>query len=402
MKPTSTLRPPDLVLVRYGELALKRGNRREFERRLTRNIKAAVRPLSNSQIRREHGRIVVVPERRAEQVARRVAEVFGIKSVSPAWTVEPEREAICEVAGALLADALLEHPAGEVVTARVRVRRADKSFPMGSSELERWVAERILPGPERVKVQLVDPEIDLGIEVRQEGTYLFRDRLRGPGGLPVGSLGRALCLLSGGIDSPVAAWLAMKRGCQMGYVSFHSAPYIGEGSKKKIEDQTRLLARWQERAALYVVPFTEVQVAIRDGAPESYRTVLYRRMMQRIASGLCERQDYYAQVTGESLGQVASQTLENMTCIGAASTFPILRPLLGYDKEETIELARRIGTYEISSRPEPDCCTVFQPARPVIRGRVADCLRAEQELDVEGLVQRALEGVEMLVCEAAG
>jgi len=392
---------PDVVLVRYGELALKKGNRVVFERALMRNIKEAVTPISPVTLERHYGRILVVPERRVNRVAERTAEVFGIKTVSPAWRVEKDPEAMVPVAQRLLDDALELHTGGAPVTFRVRVKRSDKRFPIRSSELERWLADRILPGPERVRVKLDDPELTLGVEIRDEGCYLFLRRLDGPGGLPVGTLGRGLCLLSGGIDSPVAAWMAMKRGCRMGYLSFHSKPYIGEGLIKKVSDLVRALCRWQAKAPLYVAPFAEVQTTIRDTAPEGYRTVLYRRMMQRIATRLSEDKGYQALVTGECLGQVASQTLENLTLIGAASGLPVLRPLLTYDKEEVIQVARRIGTFDLSIVPEPDCCTVFQPRRPVIKGRLRDCLAAEARMDVEGLVQRALDGIEVHAIEHA-
>ena len=193
----------------------------------------------------------------------------------------------------------------------------------------------------------------------------------------------------------------MKRGCSVHFVAFHSPPFLGEGSKRKVVDLVRVLGRFQPQGRLFVVPFSEVQCAIKDVAPQSYRTVLYRRMMQRIASALARRDKARALVTGESIGQVASQTLENLTCIEAASSLPVLRPLLTYDKEETIAIARRIGTYPISERPEPDCCTVFQPDSPVIRGRPEECERIEALLDVDGLVQRALEGCERIEPDGA-
>ncbi len=215
-------------------------------------------------------------------------------------------------------------------------------------------------------------------------------------------LGRGLVLLSGGIDSPVAAYLAMKRGLRVGYVVFHSAPYIGEGFLKKVRDLAHALGRYQAAARMFVVPFAEVQSSVRDLAPEGYRTVLYRRFMQRIADRLATANDYAALVTGDSLGQVASQTLENMECIGAATSRMVLRPLLTYDKEETISVARRIGTFDLSNVAEPDCCTVFQPNRPIIKGRLADCLEAEQGIDVQGLIDRAIEGTEVRSIEYAG
>ncbi|MAG62408.1 MAG: tRNA uracil 4-sulfurtransferase ThiI [Planctomycetota bacterium] len=393
---------PDLILIRYGELALKKGNRGEFEKTLARNLRQALASITKSEVDRQHGRIFIRPERRCEKAAKRAAEVFGVKTVSPVWTVAMDVEAITAQAAKLLDSALAARTQSEPVSFRVRVKRSNKAFPLNSSELERHVAERILPGPEKVKVQLVDPEMTLGIEVRDKNSFVFLDRFEGPGGLPVGTLGRALCLLSGGIDSPVASWLAMKRGLHMGYVSFHSAPYIGEGFRKKVREVVRALGRWQYKAPLFTVPFADIQVAIRDQAPERYRTVLYRRMMQRIAERISAAESCGALVTGECLGQVASQTLENLTCIGAATSVPVLRPVLTFDKEEIIRVARRIGTFDISIQPEPDCCTVFQPSRPVIRGRLEDCLAAEAQMDVEGLVQRALDGTEMELLDHEG
>lgn len=391
---------PELVLVRYGELALKGGNRKSFERALMRNIREVVEPISPARIDRSVGRITLWPERRGGRVAARAADVFGVKSVSPAWGVENDPEAIAALGKQLLMEALEERKGPEPVTFRVRAKRADKRFPMRSTELEHFVGERVLPGPERVKVQLRDPELTLGVEVRDRRTFLFLKRIPGPGGLPVGTIGRGLCLISGGIDSPVAAWMAMKRGLNMGYVTFHSAPYIGEGYKKKVTDLVRTLCRWQPSAALFVVPFAEIQTEIRDRAPEEYRTVLYRRTMQRIAARLADRNGYLALVTGECLGQVASQTLENMTCIGEASERLVLRPLVTFDKEEVISVARKIGTLDISNVPEPDCCTVFQPSRPVIRGRVTDCRAIEASMELDPLIESAVANVEQIAVEA--
>ncbi len=395
--PPSTLEAgPALALVRYGELALKGRNRGQFEQTLVRNVKRALAPLTEVRVERLRGRLVVFPERRKEQALRRLAEVFGIKSVSPAWSCAPEPEAISALARTVLADALADLPAAARPTFRVQSSRADKNFPLTSVELDRFVADRVLTEDSRVRVMLDDPELVLGIDVRPERAYVYSRRIAGPGGLPVGTLGRVLCLLSGGIDSPVAAWLSMKRGCEVSFVSFHSYPFIGEASKRKVIDLAQRLARFQPRTRLFVVPFTEVQIAVRDTAPEAYRTVLYRRMMQRIATRLAGRDRCGALVTGECLGQVASQTLENLSRIQEASGLPVLRPLIAFDKEETIALARRIGTFDISARPEPDCCTVFQPRHPVIRSRATDCARAEAGLDLEGLVSRALEATEVL------
>ena len=391
---------PELVLVRYGELALKGQNRSSFESRLMDNIRAAVKHVSDVRMERRQGRIAVRPARRVEAVARRLQDVFGITSISPARGVVSQPDAIVPVARRVLEEAVAALPAGRSVSFRVATSRADKSFPMTSAEFDRYVAERILDGFPQLRVQLKDPELALGIDIRTERTYVFARRLPGPGGLPVGTLGKVTCLISGGFDSPVAAWLAMKRGCQVRFVTFHSAPFIGEPARKKVIDLVRVLARYQPRCSLHVVPFAECQLAIKAAGADSYRTVLYRRMMQRIATALAHGSGSSALVTGECLGQVASQTLENLTCIGAAAGLPVLRPLIAFDKQETITLSRRIGTHDLSARQEPDCCTLFMPARAVIRGRLEVCREAESQLDLEGLVRRALDGAEELAIES--
>ena len=392
-----TLSGPEILLVRYGELSLKGGNRLQFERALVRNIAAQTRSISPVRIERRQGRIAVFPRGRSASVCRKLTDVFGIASVSPARGCEKDPEVIARVARQALIDALGEFAGAREITTRVHTTRGDKTFPMTSTELDLFVADRVLDCDGRLKVQLKRPMLTLGIDVRPERAYVFAARLAGPGGLPVGTQGRALCLISGGIDSPVAAWMAMKRGCRVDFVTFHSPPYIGAGARKKVVDLVQRLSRYQPSSRLWVVPFAEIQVAIRDSrAPPAYRTVLYRRMMQRIATRIAAREGAKALVTGECLGQVASQTIENLTCIDAAAGLVVLRPLIGFDKLEIIECAKRIGTYETSIIHEPDCCTVFLPSRPIIRGRLAACESAERELDVEALIERALAGAEEL------
>jgi tRNA uracil 4-sulfurtransferase len=392
--------PDEIVLARYGELWLKGKNRSYFEDALIRNIHQACRGIAEVKVVKEQGQLAILPSRRPAEILERVRDVFGLSSVSPARSVEKDPDAIAATALELLQRAMDAIPRDRVVSFRVKTRRSDKSFPMISTELDLFVAEKILPGfEERVRIDLSHPELTLGISVRQRRAYVFAERFPGAGGLPVGTLGRVICLISGGIDSPVAAWMMMKRGCTVRFVSFHSAPYLGESSREKIKRLVRGLVRYQGGSILVSVPFAESQESIRDLCPEPYRTVLYRRMMQRIAERIAAREKAAALITGESLGQVASQTLENLTCIGAASSLPVLRPLLSFDKQETIEVARRIGTFETSIQPEPDCCTVFQPTRPIIRGRIEQCEAAEAELDLEGLVERAVAGAERFEIE---
>lgn len=391
----ASVRSEEILLVRYGELSLKGGNRPYFERTLVRNIKAACRDLSEVKVERIWGRMAVTPERRLQRVARRLQNVFGIASISTVRSTEPTLEAITNLSAEVLRSALESFPSDGQVRVRLRTRRADKRFPLNSTQISQTVAETILlEYGERLKVDLKHADITLELDVRRERAFVFADRLPGLGGLPVGTLGLGLCLLSGGIDSPVAAWLSMKRGCAMDFVSFHSHPFIGEGSKRKIEQLVSRLARYQAKSRLYSVPFADIQTAIRDNAPSSYRTVLYRRAMQRIASRIAGLVRAKALITGESLGQVASQTIENMTCIEDASSLPVFRPLLTFDKNETIDIAQRIGTFDISNIPEPDCCTVFMPPKPIIHGKVEICRDAEQGFDLDGLIDAALDGAE--------
>lgn len=382
---------PEVVIARYGELWLKGKNRIDFERALQRNARAALATLDpEAVIERDHGLLVIRPRAGARAAAERLREVFGFASLSVARPVPSEREALATAAHVLLADALEAFPRDRRVRFRVSAQRADKRFPLTSPELDRYVAERI-PSElaPRLAVDLDEPELVLGLHVRTGTSFVFAAKLPGAGGLPVGSVGRAVVLLSGGIDSPVAAWMTMKRGCEAVLLAFHSVPWVGHGFERKVERLAAVLARYQPRTRLVLAPLAEIQVAVRDGAPAKYRTILYRRMMQRIATRLAEDERAGAVVTGESLGQVASQTLENLACIEAAGRLPVLRPLIGFDKPETIALARRIGTFAISIENEPDCCTVFQPERPVIHGRLAACTEAEARLDVDGLVARA-------------
>ena len=402
--------PAEVVVARFGELWLKGRNRREFESRLAANTRVALAPIAPmppGRIDRERGQFVVRLGRRGarvREVAQRLCEVFGFSSVSPARRTPADPDAIAAAACALLGpalDRLGPGHGGAKIPFRVETRRADKRFPMVSTELDRYVADRLPPEcTSRLRVDLSEPALTVGISVRPGCAYVFAERLPGAGGLPVGTLGRVVCLLSGGIDSPVAAWMAMKRGCETVYATFHSYPYIGQSFQAKVHRLARQLARYQNRSVVYQVPFARIQEAIRDRAPEAYRTVLYRRAMQRIGTRIAHREKASALVTGESLGQVASQTLENLTCIEEASGLPVLRPLVSFDKQETIALARRIGTYAISVEREPDCCTVFQPRKPIIRGRLAVCHDAEAALDVEGLTTEAVDGAERVTIEA--
>ena len=388
----------EIVLARYGELWLKGKNRIEFERRLARNVRRALRHVApGATVEREHGLLVVRPAERPREATLRLQEVFGLSSISPAFGTSHELEAIARTSSEAMRATLARIPDRTPIPFRVESRRSDKRFPMTSVELDRAIGDRVMEEyGERLKVDLSHPELVLGINVRPERVYVYSERLPGAGGLPVGSVGRVVSLFSGGIDSPVASWMAMKRGLQVVFSAFHSYPYVGRGFVEKVEKLARRLARFQNAGLLYATPLTRIQEAIRDAAPPGYRTVLYRRAMQRIATRIAKDEEALALVTGECVGQVASQTLENMHCIEAASPLPVLRPLVAFDKAETIALAKRIGTYELSIRPEPDCCTVFQPQHPALRARPEVCDDVEAGLPMEEMLAEALEGTERI------
>ena len=384
----------DASLIRYGEIGLKGGNRREFLARLATNLRHALEPFPGCEVSELSGRFLVHHPGGGDEAIAALACVCGVTSVSPAVRVERELAAIEEQVLAAAAAALER---GAPAPFRVATHRADKSFPASSMEVDRKLGAAVLARHPKLRVDLDQPELVLGVELRDEGAFVYHERIPGPGGLPCGSLGRALALLSGGIDSPVAAYLAMKRGLVVEGVFFHASEFTGFGAIEKVKRLARVLSRFEPRFALHLVPFAPVQVAIRDSADPGYRTILYRRMMHRIAVGLAKERKLAALVSGDNLGQVASQTLENLALTAAASELPLLRPLLTFDKDETVRLAKRIGTYDLSIVDEPDCCTLFQPPRPRIRGVASEAEASEAKLDVTGLVAAALREVESWV-----
>ncbi len=385
------------LLVRYGELGLKGGNRPAFERSLCANLKAAIGPLPGLRTERLRGRILVRAEVSLESSLQRASQVFGVTSVSPVQVVHLDLPPIVECAVQQVSHSLEENFLGQdKVLFRITVNRSNKAFPHTSRQIIDALAGAILPQFPQLQVQLKGAELDLEVDLREQQALVFARRRPGPGGLPVGTLGRGLTLLSGGIDSPVAAWMCMKRGLRMEFVSFDSFPHTGPQSREKIIRLAEQLSLWQPRTFLHIVPFAAYQEAIRDACPSPYRTVLYRRAMTRIACRLASRRKCKALVTGESLGQVASQTMQNIAAIEDASSLPILRPLIGMDKIEAIALARRIGTYELSTLPAPDCCTVFQPESPVLFATREETHAAEAALDVDTLTSNAVRGTEKL------
>jgi len=381
----------DVILIRYGELALKGKNRDLFEEALVRNVKSILRSFPEIKVRRNYGRMYVeLNGEDADAVMERLQRVFGISSFSPTVQVEQDEEVIKQ-----RALELIQQIKPEPKTFRVETRRADKRFPKTSMEMSRSVGTHILRNMPAIKVDVHQPEAVVNVEIRAEGTYISSQTIPGPGGLPVGASGKVLLLLSGGIDSPVAGWMMMKRGVTLEAIHFHSYPFTSERSLEKVRDLAHKLTRWGGTIRLHVVPFTEIQTAIRQKCPEDYLITIMRRFMMRISQQIAEKTGALALATGESLGQVASQTLESMNTINQVVSIPILRPLIGMDKTEITEISRRIDTYELSILPFEDCCTIFTPKNPVTRPKPHVAARFEEKLDVDALVADAVNRTEV-------
>jgi thiamine biosynthesis protein ThiI len=374
------------VVVHYHEISLKRGNRPLFLRRLARNLLQATAGCGVRRVRRLPGRLVLdlEPEPDLAALRERVATVFGIAYFAPALSIPPAWEAVQAAVLRILEGRRFE-------SFRITARRTFKVFPMPSDQVNRELGTLVLRHfPTRVN--LTAPALTVHVELLPAEAFVFVDRDPGPGGLPVGVSGRVVALLSGGIDSPVAAYRLQKRGCEVEFVHFHSAPYLPDTSQRKARALVERLARHQFTARLWLVPFGEIQREVVLGVPAPLRVVVYRRLMTRIAEAIARRAGALALVTGESLGQVASQTLENLARTTEVATLPLLRPLIGSDKEEIIREARAIGTYEISIEPDQDCCTLFVPKHPETRAGAAAVEAAELRLEVARLVEAGVSG----------
>lgn len=380
-----------VLLIRYGEISLKGKNRHQFERRLLQNVKDALKGLEPRRIELAYGRMYVPLKENAEAVIERVKKVFGIVSISVAAVVPLEIEAICEAALQQF------NQVKEGKTFKVETQRPYKQFPLQSPEISRRVGGYLLKNTGNWKVDVHNPDVTVNVEVRQEGAYVYTNKIPCLGGLPVGTTGRAVLLLSGGIDSPVAGWMGMKRGLEIVGLHFHSFPFTSERSKEKVIDLARKISAYSGKVKLYVNHFTEIQKAIRKNCPEQYYVTIMRRMMFRIADRICRQEGAKAIVTGESLGQVASQTLESMGVINEVTKIPVLRPLIALDKLEIIKYAQKIDTYDISIQPYEDCCTLFVPKHPAIRPKLEPVQKAEEALDIEGLIQESVDKTEVLV-----
>lgn len=377
------------ILVHYGEIALKGKNRPQFVKALEQNIRTALDGLPLGGIRRLTGRLLVQAREGCTFDAgalARMRTVYGIANFAPVVRVEPTMEAM-QVAGWQL----VEHCTYD--SFRVNARRAFKDQPYTSVEINEQVGSYILQR-RPCKVLMKGAQQELHIEVLPEAAFLYTHKHPGAGGLPVGTTGRVVCLLSGGIDSPVAAARMQRRGCQVIFVHFHSYPFHTKASQEKVMVLAQHLTRYQGKGVLYLVPFGELQRTISVEAPSRLRVVLYRRLMMRIAAMIAARHKAKVLVTGESLGQVASQTLSNMVVIEDASPLPILRPMICMDKQEIIDQAMALGTYDTSIIPDQDCCTLFMPRDPETHAHLEDVVAAEASLDVDTLCKNVLEQVE--------
>ena len=372
------------VIAHYQEIALKGKNRPWFLHRLLRNLRLLLEDIDIDQIRTPMGRVEIVlrDDRDWIEVRERLKRTFGLANFALARRAPLELNRLC--------DAVIEHlPTDPVPSFRVAVRRADKQFPIPSPELERIIGRRVQDA-RGWSVNLSKPAFVIGVEIVPGEAFVHYGRESGPGGLPVGTSGRVAVLLSGGIDSPVAAWRMMKRGCRATLIHFHSYPFLSRTSQDKARELATLLTRHQLQSRLYLVPFGELQREITLSVPGPLRVVIYRRLMLRIAERLARAAKAQALVTGEVVGQVASQTLENMAVISAATTLPVLRPLVGMDKEEITAEAVRLGTYAVSIVPDEDCCTLFTPRHPATRAKAAEVAAAEQTLSLERMVETAV------------
>lgn len=379
------------IMVRYGELSTKGKNRMRFINKLKRNMKHVLSIYADVR--------VVVDRDRAHiflngtdyvPVAESLKQIFGIQALSPSYKIEKNLETIKKAVQDVMTDVYHEG-----LTFKITSKRSDHNFEMDSRELNQYLGSAVFEVLPNIQAQMKGPDVNLKVEIREEAAYLSYENIKGAGGLPVGTAGRGMLMLSGGIDSPVAGYLALKRGVDIEAVHFASPPYTSPGALKKAQDLTRKLTKFGGNIDFIEVPFTEIQEEIKEKAPEAYLMTLTRRFMMRITDRIREERNGLVIINGESLGQVASQTLESMRAINAVTATPIIRPVVTMDKLEIIDIAQRIDTFDISIQPFEDCCTIFAPDRPKTNPKIKNVEQYEKRMDVEGLVERAVAGIKV-------
>ena len=386
----------DMLLLKLGEIVLKGLNRRQFEMKLMANVNRRLKPFGAFRTCCIQSTVYVEPQGECDMdgALEAAKTIFGIASISRAAACEKDKDAIAK-----LAIACMREEMGRVKSFKVESKRSDKSVPMTSVQLSQYVGGELSEAYPEVAVDVHDPELTVHIEVRDLAAYVHKSPVPGAGGMPVGSNGVAVSLLSGGIDSPVSSWMIARRGVRLIPVHFFSFPYTSQQAKEKVVELARLLTPWCGKMRMEVVPFTHIQEEIRAKCPEEYFTLIMRRFMMRIAERIALDNGAKAIVTGENLGQVASQTMEAMASTQAVLKLPVLQPLIGMDKEEIVQMSRKIGTFDTSILPYEDCCTVFTPRHPRTHPTVAEVEEAEAALDVEALVNEALAGLERIPIE---
>lgn len=383
----------EIVLVKYGEMVLKGLNKRTFEDMLTKNIKRRLKSLGHFQLTSAQSTTYITPldeDTDLGEVVERVGKIFGIASLCRACVCEKDFEDIKVKTVEYLDDIL-----STAKTFKVNAKRSDKAFPMKSPEICAELGGVLLEKYSNLSVDVKNPEVTVTVEVRDTNAYVHAENIKGAGGLPVGSSGKALLLLSGGIDSPVAGYMMAKRGVHIAAIHYVSPPYTSDRAQLKVETLCQKLTEYCGGIAFFCVPFTEIQEAIKDNCPEEYFTIIMRRLMMEIAQRIAEKDNDLALITGESVGQVASQTMAAISCTDAVCRIPVFRPCVGMDKTEIIDIARKIDTFETSIEPYEDCCTVFTPRHPKVKPRLADIEKAQAKFDFEPLIAKAVENTEL-------
>lgn len=384
-----------IYIVRCGEVALKGMNKPYFERVLVERIKKNLKNIKDNRVSRKEGLIFArVPlESDTNEVIAEISKVFGVSSVSPALEVESDLDSIGSKAVEFM-NSMIENEG--VKTFKVEAKRADKSFPIKSPEIAAKIGAYVLKGCGPLKVDVHEPDCHLFVDLRVDKTYIYTKKINGLGGLPLGTNGKGMVLLSGGIDSPVAAWMMAKRGMVIDAVHFHSYPYTSPRAQQKVEELAEIISSYCGKINMTVINLLPIQEEIVSNCPEDETTILVRRFMMRIAEKIALKQNDLMLITGENLGQVASQTAEALVVTDQSVELPVMRPLIGMDKVEIMDMARRIGTYEKSIEPYEDCCTVFLPKHPVTKPKLERILNSESRLDVDRLVEMAVNSAEKI------